>query len=42
MAVAVVLVLFTMAMAQLNAGADPDLGPSTNSHLVAKAPARRP
>jgi hypothetical protein len=40
MAFAITLVLFTLAMAQLKAGADPDLARSTNSHLVAKAPAR--
>jgi hypothetical protein len=42
MALAIILVLFTLAMAQLKAGADPDLGGETNSSLVAKAPPRTP
>jgi hypothetical protein len=42
MALAIILVLFTLAMAQLKAGSDPDLGRSTNSSLVAKTPARTP
>jgi hypothetical protein len=42
MALAIIVVLFTLAMAQLKAGSDPDLGPSTNSSLVAKTPARTP
>jgi hypothetical protein len=42
MTLAMMLVLFTLAMAQLKAGADPDLGRSTNSSLVAKTPARTP
>jgi hypothetical protein len=42
MALAIIVVLFTLAMAQLKAGADPDLGRGTNSSLVAKTPARAP
>jgi hypothetical protein len=42
MALAITLVLFTLAMAQLKAGTDPDLGRGTNPHLVAKTPARTP
>jgi hypothetical protein len=42
MTLAMMLVLFTLAMAQLKAGADPDLGRSANSSLVAKTPARTP
>jgi hypothetical protein len=42
MALAIIVVLFTLAMAQLKAGSDPDLGRSTNSSLVAKTPARTP
>jgi hypothetical protein len=42
MTLAAILVLFTLAMAQVKAGSDPDLGKSTSSSLVAKAPARTP
>ena len=42
MALAIILVLFTLTMAQLKAGTDPDLGGETNSSLVAKAPPRTP
>jgi len=42
MSLAAVLVLFTLAMAQLNAGSDQDLGHSPSSSLVAKTPARMP
>jgi hypothetical protein len=42
MTLAAVLVLFTLAMAQLNAGSDQDLGHSPSSSLVAKTPARTP
>jgi hypothetical protein len=42
MALAIILVLFTLAMAQLKAGSDPDLGQRTSSTLVAKAPAHTP
>jgi hypothetical protein len=42
MALAIILVLFTLAMAQLKASADPDITQSTHPSLVAKAPARTP
>jgi len=42
MSFALALVLFTLAMAQLKAGTDPELPRSTASLLVAKAPARTP
>jgi hypothetical protein len=42
MALALLLVLFTLTMAQLKAGADPDLARGTSSALVAKAPVRTP
>jgi hypothetical protein len=42
MALALLLVLFTLTMAQLKAGADPDLARGTSSSLVAKAPVRTP
>jgi hypothetical protein len=42
MTLAAILVLFTLAMAQLKAGSDPDLAQSTHSSLVAKAPAKAP
>jgi hypothetical protein len=42
MSLAAVLVLFTLAMAQLNAGSDQDLGHSPSSSLLAKTPAPTP
>jgi hypothetical protein len=40
MGLALLLVLFTLTMAELNAGADPDLARGTSSSLLAKAPVR--
>jgi hypothetical protein len=42
MTLAAGLVLFTLAMAQLNAGSDQDLGHGPSSSLVAKTPAPTP
>jgi hypothetical protein len=42
MALALLLVLFTLTMAELKAGEDPGLTRGTNSSLVAKAPVRTP
>ncbi len=38
MTLAIFLVLFALTMARLNAGADPDLGASTGTPLVARNP----
>jgi hypothetical protein len=42
MTLAAILVLFTLAMAQLRAGSDPDLAREASSSLVAKVPAHTP
>ena len=42
MALALLIVLFTLTMAELKAGTDPDLGRGTSPSLVAKAPVRTP
>jgi hypothetical protein len=40
MGLALLLVLFTLTIAELKAGADPDLARGTSSSLLAKAPLR--
>jgi hypothetical protein len=42
MGLAILLVLFTLTMAELKAGADPDPARGTSSSLLAKAPAQTP